>query len=245
MSANTNIRLALLISGGGTTMEAILKECRPTGRLYGITPACVISSVPDAGGIAKAQRFLSEDDVLFAGRKNFATSEEFGKTIITACRERGVDWIGQYGWMPMTPRNVIEAFDGRMINQHPGPVRPGQPGFGGKGMYGRRVHCARLNFVRRTRRDYWTESTAQRVHPEFDEGEVIKIGRVTIRQNDSTESLQQRVLPVEHETQIQALMDVMHRCVAPVQGLEPLIRPGEEELLEHVKRAAIESWPQG
>lgn len=245
MTGNGEIRLALLISGGGTTMEAILKECRPAGRLYGITPACVISSNAEAEGLAKARRYLHEEHVIVVNRNNFARREEFGQAIITACRERGVTWIGQYGWMPMTPKNVIETFDGCMINQHPGPVRPGQLGFGGKGMFGRRVHCARLNFVRRTHRDYWTEATAQRVHPEFDEGEVIKVVRVTIRQGDSTESLQQRVLPFEHETQIHALMDVMHHCVAPVQGLEPLVRPGEEELFEEVKREAAEVWPQG
>lgn len=57
-----------------------------------------------------------------------------------------------------------------MINQHGGPLDPGRPDFGGRGMYGRRIHCARLYFVRATQRGFFTEATAQRVALQYDRG---------------------------------------------------------------------------
>lgn len=239
------IRLGLLISGSGSTMEAIIKQCRPTGRLPGITPACVIASTPEAGGIAKARGLIDDWHVAVIERREYVSPEAFGEAIIQFCRKRRVDWLGQYGWMRRTPKNVIAAFDGRMINQHPGPVRPPGPGFGGKGMFGKRVHCARLLFVQRTNRHWWTEATAQRVHPEYDEGEVLKVGRAQVLQDDTVDELQQRLLPVEHETQIRLLEDIMHGRLAPVADLPPLVLPGEEALLEECKAEAIRRYPHG
>lgn len=239
---STDVRLGGLFSGGASTLQAIFKECNATGRLWQMRPGCAIASTSEAGGIPAIRRLVGDENVAVIERRNFASREAFGEAIIAFCRARGVDWLGQYGWLPWTPKNVIEAFAGRMINQHPGPVRPGRPGFGGRYMHGIHVHAARLLFVRKTNRDWWTEATAQRVHPEYDEGEVLRVGRVTIQPDDTPETLQRRVLPVEHETQIRTLQDVMLDRVRPARDLPELIRPGEEALLDACKREAIAAY---
>ena len=147
-----NARLALLISGGGTTAQAIIRACK-VGRIL-VTPALVISSTKEAGGIQKAlDEGIALEDVVVISRREYGNSERFGEAILKACKQRGINVIGQYGWMVKTPPNVIAAFSQRMINQHPGPLDPGRPDFGGRGMYGKRVHCARLFFVQRVGRD--------------------------------------------------------------------------------------------
>lgn len=196
------LRIAMLASGGGTTALEIIKACK-SGRLNRVLPIGVIASREDAGVIAKAQAEGLATVVI--NRRDSDSPEEFGDKILTMCRAWRVDFIGQYGWMPMTPENVIEAYRGMMVNQHPGPLDPGYYDFGGQGMYGRRVHAARLYFVRMTQQQYWTEATAQRVDPRYDRGLVVHREVVPIQPDDDPISLQQRVLPVEHKVQIEAL----------------------------------------
>lgn len=246
MKRSSDARLAMLISGSGTTMKAII-EAIGRGELEGVVPACVISSDPDAGGIAKAVELLdSYDNVVIIRRSKYRYRDDFGRAIVKACREYGADIIGQYGWLPQTPRVVIEAFPERMINQHPGPLDPGRPDFGGKGMFGRRVHCARLHFVRHIeRRETWTEAIAQRVDPEFDRGAVIRRRRIDIAPEDDVESLRLKLLPVEYAVQIDALRDMVTGQVFRVGLPDILVRPEEEGILAEAKALAIETYPQG
>jgi len=116
------MKIALLISGGGTTMEAIIKAAQ-NDTLKNVSPVLVIVSKESAGGLIKAKNLgISEKNILVINPKNFKTEEEFGEKIIKECEERKVDFIGQYGWLVKTPENVCEAFKGRIINQHPGPL---------------------------------------------------------------------------------------------------------------------------
>lgn len=240
------MRIALLISGGGTTAARIISECRPGGRLEGIIPVLVISSKPDAGGIQKALNLgIAPENVIVMEPKKFPTLGTFGSAIISECEKRGVEFVGQYGWMVKTPANVIERFRGMMTNQHPGPLDIGREDFGGAGMYGKRVHHARICFVEKTGHDYWSEATSQRVEEEFDKGKVVKIGRVPIMQGDTAEGLAERMLPVEHEVQIETLLDFLHNKVTEIHRNEPLVKPEEYEVLEKCKKEAIEKYPKG
>lgn len=236
------LRLALLISGGGTTMREIIRASND-GRLPMVKSVLVIASRPDAGGIAKAlEEGMCSGDVMVINPHEFPDEEAFGRRIIVACAQRGVNFIGQYGWMPHTPDNVINRFRGQMTNQHPGPPRD----FGGKGMYGRRVHCARLLFVRETKRDYWTEAISQWVDPTWDAGNILISRRVEILPEDDVSSLQDRVLPIEHEVQIDTLKTISEQPLF-VHGSASvsLVQPDEVELLERCKRIACLLYPKG
>jgi len=246
------MRIALLISGGGTTMEAIIKACLPdrqacqNGMLKNIIPALIISSNENAGGIEKAKKLgIKNENILVINPKNFKNIEEFGEEIIKECKKREVNFIGQYGWMVMTPENVLNEFKGMIVNQHPGPLDTGKLDFGGAGMYGLRVHQARLLFVRKVNRDFWTEATAHRVTVKFDEGQILKRRQVPIFEGDTAESLQARVLPIEHEVQIETLCDFVNNTVSEFIREKPLVYKGEEKILEECKELAKKMYPKG
>ncbi|MCR4328401.1 MAG: phosphoribosylglycinamide formyltransferase [Patescibacteria group bacterium] len=243
---NFNImRIAILLSGGGTTAEAIIRATQ-MGRLSGVEVACVIASKPEAGGIERVKRAgVPKKDVIVLSPKAFPSRDEFGESIIKECRARGVDFVGQYGWLVKTPENVIAAFEGRIVNQHPGPLDPGRPDFGGKGMYGKRVHAARLFFVRAVQRDFWTEMTAHRVTTEYDKGAVLHAKQVSILEDDTPETLAARALPVEHKVQIETIEMFAKGAVKEIVRGKPLILPGEEQILEEAKRRAVEMFPNG
>lgn len=237
-------RLAILISGGGTTIAEIIKAVK-SGEIPNMEIACVISSKDDAGGIEKARALgIPEADILTINPKQ----EQFGGKILEELRKRGVTVVTQNGWLPKTPEMVIEEYKGRIFNQHPGPV----PEFGGEGMYGRRVHAAVLLYRRWThssdwrRTESWTEIIAQRVDKEFDQGAVIKRMRVVILPGDTVEDLQKRALPAEHRLQIELLKDVAGGKVKEL-GKRPKIitTPVEELIWELSKRVAIFLYPKG
>ena len=239
------MNIALLISGGGTTMEAIIKATQ-NGTLKNVFPVLIIASNENAGGIEKAKKLgVKTEDILVINPKDFSNREEFGEKIIEECKKRDVDFIGQYGWMVMTPENVINAYKNMIVNQHPGPLDTNRSDFGGSGMYGLRVHQTRLCFVNKTGRDFWTEATAHRVTAKFDEGVVLKRKEVPILEGDTAESLQHRVLPIEHEVQIELLKDFSEGEVLEFHRDIPLLLEGEEDTLKECKTEAIKIYPKG
>lgn len=239
------LRIAALISGGGTTMQSVIQACK-TGRLAHAEVVCVVASKPEAGGIRKAlAEGLTVSDVLVCRPKDYVLPEIFCDALLRELRARGVDLVAQLGWLPLTPAAVVEAYEGMIINQHPGPLRTDHRDFGGKGMYGRRVHAARINFVQVTKRNFWTEAVCHRVTAGFDLGAVINVRRVDILPGDDVPALQARVLPVEHEVQIEAIDEISQNRVEEIVFHDDLVRRGEERILQLAKDAAIREWPQG
>jgi phosphoribosylglycinamide formyltransferase-1 len=239
------LRLALFISGKGTTAMAIMAACK--AKTLQATPAFLVMSSRegiDCGHYA-LNNGMSPKDLLVCDRKQFPSEEAFGKTLLAGCLQRGIDVIGQYGWIPKTPRNLVDAYQGRMVNQHPGPLDPGRPDFGGKGMYGMRVHCARLLFVRTTQRDFWTEATAQLVAPEYDAGGIIGIRRIDIKDDDTPESLRARVLPEEHKLHISMIHAFREGTATERPRHTPVILPGDETILQNAKTTAKLLYPKG
>lgn len=239
-------RLATLISGGGTTMQEIIKATQ-SGEVP-MNIACVISSNPIAGGIEKALKLhIPAKDIIIIDPNNFRGADKkidqegFGNAILKELRERRVSVVTQNGWLPLTPEQVIDGYSETIFNQHPGPL----PDFGGKGMYGRRVHAARLLFARETKREYWTEAVAQRVHKDFDKGVVVKSARVDILPEDTVDSLQQRVLPIEHQVQIDLLKDVARGNIKEQTARATLLHSGEEQVLIKARKAGILLYPNG
>src|SRR3989338_6762401 len=143
------LKLALFISGGGSTAEAVIVACRK--RILKMSPSLVVASKSGIGGIEKAHKLgMEKKDVMIVDPQRFATHQSFGAKLISECRKREIDIIGQFGWLPLTPANLINEFEGRIINQHPGPLDPPRSDFGGKGMFGRRVHASVLLYRRKT-----------------------------------------------------------------------------------------------
>lgn len=240
-------RLAILISGSGTTAQAILKS-RET--LPGIEPVVVISSRPDAAGIAKAMSFGVRSGVVDPRR--FQTQEAFGEALLQIFSRERVELVSQNGWLPLTPANVLSRFGGRIINQHPGPLDPGRRDFGGKGMFGRRVTCARIAFSAMAKKQYWTESTIHHVTNEFDKGTVIRVERLDFGPStradlkDTTQTIANTLLPLEHENVLTVLRLFGLTGEFPTfQRQERLVDKRDVAFVMRAKKLARELFPQG
>lgn len=239
-------RLGILISGGGTTMEEIIKATTSED-IPDTEVACVIASSENAGGITKALRLgIREDAIVILKSKDFRNSEgeidreAFGKAMLKFLEKHNASVVTQNGWIPLTPNNVIEAFPKSIFNQHPGP--PEQ--FGGKGMRGRAVHAAVLEFQKRVGRIFPTAVVAHYVEKGLDEGSVVKHESVPVLPGDTAETLQKRALPAEHRVQIGMLNDYVR---GEIQICTPEIHIAKDELsiLEQAKQIAVTQYPKG
>lgn len=244
-SPDNEIRLAMLISGSGSTMEAIGKACHEEGPLHGLVkPVVVITSRDNNPGIAKAETLgIPVEKVL---RNRFPKGREgvtlYGAELLWTLCQYNPDVVTLNGFLVQISPKVIQAY--KMYNQHPGPRE-----LGGPGMFGRRVHAAAIIYNRLLKRNpSWTEVIAQRVDPQYDQGGVVKSERVTILATDTVESLQTRVLPIEHRVQIKLLKDValgsVHEVNRPDAFVHPL-KPWEHVVLYAAQKAGITLYPQG
>jgi phosphoribosylglycinamide formyltransferase 1 len=252
-------RLAILISGSGTTAEAVIRASR-SGKLANLKPVVLISNIPEATGLAKAKALGV--DIMVVERKG-KTMTQFSNDLLHALEKSGADLVSQNGWLPLTPPPVITAFKGRIINQHPGPLDPGKADFGGKGMYGRRVTAARIAYAWITGEDHWTEATTHHVTEEFDKGGVIRTEilkmpspshLMTIKQlKDKPDDLIQetmettkKLLPLEHVNVIETLSEfAKHGKFPTMKRSTPLVHDRRKGILDEVKELAIAVFPNG
>ncbi|MBD3336833.1 MAG: phosphoribosylglycinamide formyltransferase [Candidatus Eisenbacteria bacterium] len=185
MTGAGRLPIAVLISGGGTNLQAIL-DAVAEGRLAAEV-TLVVSSNPEAGGLARAQRAGVPTRVIRS--KDFPDLASFRRGLLDALQGSGARLVVLAGYMKKLPVDVIRAYDGWMVNIHPALL----PKFGGKGFYGRRVHEAVLAAGE-------TESgaTVHVVTEEYDAGAVLIQEKVPVRADDTADSLAARVLEVEH-----------------------------------------------
>ncbi|OGM12096.1 hypothetical protein A2Z22_03320 [Candidatus Woesebacteria bacterium RBG_16_34_12] len=261
MSKESLLRTSLLISGDGTTAEAVIKACQ-SGKLIGIEPVAVISSRPDTVGIHKAQALGIETYVV--QKSIFPTSEAFGDELLRILRNVGVDLVSQNGWLVKTPPNVIDEYRGKIINQHPGPLDPGRVDFGGKSMFGARVTCARVAYTWAVEDvNPWTESTTHHVTEEYDKGNLIRINELNISSFmrpvtiadmtrhpqpliDATHEIQIQLLPLEHNNVIETLRQFSKEDDVPgFKRNRPLIPKNTDGIVNEAKHLASRLFPTG
>ncbi|MDO8269490.1 MAG: formyltransferase family protein [Candidatus Levybacteria bacterium] len=240
-------RNAFLVSGGGTTMLEMIKASQ-AGETPGFEPAVVIASTPESGAIQKALLVGVPVEIVnpetYRGDNRRIDQHGYYQGLRDATDKHGATVFTQNGHLPLTPEEYIEYMNSigqGGFNQHPGRV----PDFGGKGMYGRRVHAATLLFKRLTKSpDMWTEPIVQRVHREFDKGVVVGSERVEILPGDTVDELQQRVLPVEHALNIRLAQDIGVGTMIETP-FHSMLLPGEDVFLDSAKKAAILLYPHG
>jgi len=178
------IRLAVVISGGGTTLTNLVAKMR-SGALSAEIPL-VIASRPDCGGIQRAAEAGLRCEVV--QRKSFADVGEFSTAVFTLCREAQVDLVICGGFLLLL--DVPPDFSGRIMNIHPALI----PAFCGKGMYGHHVHEAVL-----ARGAKVSGCTVHFVDNEYDHGPIILQRVIPIAENDTPETLAARVFAAECE----------------------------------------------
>lgn len=175
------VRIAVLASGGGTNLQAILDYNAVRGASAAGKVVLVASNKASAGALDRARRASIAAEVFDAA--------DDGSALLSLLRAHDVGLVALAGYLKRIPSGVIRAYHRRMINIHPGLL----PDFGGAGMYGARVHAAVLAAGSRT-----TGVTAHFVDDELDHGPVIAEWRVAVKRGDTAEALAARVLEVEH-----------------------------------------------
>jgi phosphoribosylglycinamide formyltransferase 1 len=176
-------RLAVFASGGGSNLQALIDSFVETSPAR---VALVVSDRSSAGALARAHAAgIAAEVVPVADR---ALDEVARDTLALLARER-IDFIALAGYVRLVPPDVVVRFRGRIVNIHPALL----PAFGGKGMYGMRVHRAVLEAGCRV-----TGPTVHHVDEEYDRGRIIAQWPVPVASDDTPESLAARVLRVEH-----------------------------------------------
>lgn len=172
-------RLAVLASGRGSNLQAIIDHFDGLGRLA--TVVLVASNRADAPALARAASASIE-----TARFNAADD---GSELLALLRRFRVDLVILAGYLKRIPPQVIDAFRGRILNVHPALL----PAFGGEGMYGGRVHEAVLAAGAEK-----TGVTVHLVDNDYDRGPIVSQWIVPVLAGDSADSLAARVLEVEH-----------------------------------------------
>jgi len=188
-------------SGGGTNLQSLLDRLGKEGLAAVVL---VLSDRADARALDRARRAGVAAEVLSQPHDPAEWIERLAR--------RDVDLVVLAGYLKLVPAPVITAYAGRIINIHPALL----PRFGGRGMYGRRVHEAVL-----ASGDEESGATVHLVDEEFDHGAVLAQVRVPVEPDDTPESLAQRVLEQEHRL-LPAVVLAAARAGHPVPLLESL-----------------------
>ncbi|MBC7784092.1 MAG: phosphoribosylglycinamide formyltransferase [Burkholderiales bacterium] len=176
------INLAVLISGGGTTLQNLIDQIAAGALKARIVT--VIVSRSGIGGIERAK--LAGLPVHVVSRKEFLTIDAFSDQIFSICRDAGVDLICLGGWLQLL--RIPDEWLGRVINIHPSLL----PQFGGKGMFGHHVHEAVLKAGCAI-----SGCTVHFVNNEYDAGPVILQRECGVYVGDTPETLAARVFEEE------------------------------------------------
>ncbi len=192
-------RVAVLASGGGSNLQAIIDHIAAIGDAACAEVVLVCSNRPGAGALERA-RASNIDTVVFDPR-----SEDDLLRLFTGYR---IELIVLAGYMRLIPPSVIARYDRRIVNVHPGPL----PRFGGQGMYGTRVHEAVLAAGIRE-----SAVTVHLVTSGYDEGPPLVTWPVPVLDGDTPSSLAARVLQIEH-TVYPRVVDALAATIASERG---------------------------
>lgn len=180
-----SVRLAVFASGGGSNLQALL-DAFNTVPDAPARVALVISDRSDAGALDRA---LAADVPAHVVDVRSQPEEDAALEMLELLRHHGVGFIALAGYLRLVPAQVIRAYPSRIVNIHPALL----PAFGGRGMYGRRVHEAVLATGARV-----SGPTVHYVSERYDEGRIIAQWPVPVLPGDSPDTLAARVLAVEH-----------------------------------------------
>lgn len=176
------LRIAVLVSGGGTNLQAII-DAIAAGKITDTEIAAVISNNRNAYALERAKQAGIKDIVV--SPKDFATRDVFNENLLKILQEVNPDLIVLAGYLVVIPEIVIDAFENRIINIHPSLI----PAFCGTGYYGLKVHEAALK-----RGVKVVGATVHFVDKGTDTGPIIMQKAVAVQNGDTPKVLQQRVM---------------------------------------------------
>jgi len=177
-----------MASGGGTNLQQLLDRFPDRKDSTARARIClVVSNRPGIGALERAEKAGIRTEVVDPAE--YENPEAFGNKLIELYETESIGLVILAGFLKMLPSNLIAAFRNRIINIHPALL----PLFGGKGMYGTRVHRAVLDAGVKL-----TGPTVHFVDEKYDKGPIIAQRSVPVYHTDTPETLAARVLEVEH-----------------------------------------------
>ena len=176
------VRAAILVSGGGTNLQAII-DAKAAGKIPSAELALVIASNSKAYALTRAANAGIPAIVLH--KEKDESLDAYGERMLAALREYRIDVAVLAGFLTILPENVIRAYDHRILNIHPSLI----PSFCGKGFYGLKVHEAALQKGVKV-----TGATVHFVNEIPDGGDIIAQKAVEVLPGDTPEVLQRRVM---------------------------------------------------
>ena len=190
-------KLAVLVSGSGTNLQAIIDAVQ-SGDLRDTEIAIVISNKKDAYALKRAEKAHIKN--LFLNPKDFKSNPEYDKKMMEIVASNRVDLIVLAGYLKILSDTFVKTFQGKIINIHPALL----PDFGGKGMYGEKVHNAVLESKVKE-----SGCTVHFVDTGIDTGPVVAQRKVPVLENDTVETLSKRILEQEHKLIVEAIKKIL------------------------------------
>ncbi len=176
------LRVAVMVSGGGTNLQAII-DAVESGRITNTELVAVISNNEGVYALERARKAGIRDIVV--SPKNYDSREEFNKALIDTVDSLKVDLIVLAGFLVVIPPEMIDKYENRIINIHPSLI----PAFCGTGYYGLKVHEAALKRGVRI-----VGATVHFVDKGTDTGPILLQKAVAVQDGDTPKILQQRVM---------------------------------------------------
>ena len=176
------LRPAVLVSGGGTNLQAIM-DAVTAGTITNAEIVTVISNNAGAYALERAKQYGAE--ALLLSPKDFETREDFHQGLLETLKERNIDLVVLAGYLVVVPPCVIKEYENRIINIHPSLI----PSFCGTGCYGLHVHEKAL-----ARGVKVSGATVHFVDEGTDTGPIILQKPVMVKEGDTPETLQRRIM---------------------------------------------------
>ena len=174
--------IAVLVSGGGTNLQSLI-DCQKDGYFGESEITLVVASKPGVYALERAANAEIKGTVL--ARRDYEDIASYSKALVETLQNADIDLVVLAGFLTIIDEQVYEAFPNRIINVHPALI----PSFCGKGYYGLHVHEAALAKGVKV-----SGATVHFVTPECDAGPIILQKAVEVKQGDTPETLQQRIM---------------------------------------------------
>ena len=175
-------KIAVLVSGGGTNLQALI-DAEARGELGDGKITLVIASKPDVYALERAKNADIEGRVL--ARKDYDSIAAYSRALADTMTAEGIDLVVLAGFLTIIDEQVYNAFPNRILNVHPALI----PSFCGKGFYGLHVHEAALQKGVKV-----SGATVHIVTPECDAGPIVLQKAVEVKEGDTPETLQRRIM---------------------------------------------------
>lgn len=176
------LRIGVMVSGGGTNLQAILDSIEK-GDLPGCQIVTVVSSKPDAYALERAK--LNNIPSKVISRKDFSSIEDYDDALLSHMNSYNVELVVLAGFLSLLGKKFVQEYKNTIINVHPSLI----PSFCGKGYYGLIPHIKALEYGVKI-----TGATVHFVEPEYDSGPIILQKAVEVLPDDTAETLQKRVM---------------------------------------------------